>query len=64
MVLACPSLPQPQAACMEEDGILSSVATFYWVDRRPLVDQKSGIEKSPRDLLRKMTQLIKCLTQA
>lgn len=62
MALTCPSLPEPQTAFMEEDSVLSSDLTFYWVDRRPLIGQKSGIEKIPRDLLRKMTQLIKSLT--
>jgi hypothetical protein len=35
-------------AFMEEDTILSYDVMFYRVDRRPLVDQKSGTEKSHR----------------
>lgn len=50
-----------KSAFMEEDIILGSDVMFYWINRWPLIDQKSGIEKSHRDLLRKMTQVIKFL---
>lgn len=53
-----------KSAFMEEDIILGSDVMFYWVYRWPLIDQKTGVEKSHRDLLRKMIQLIKFLIQA